>query len=95
MAGAKRSRLREGWTQQEAAGAGVTQAYLSMVEHGAVCALHPCRRQWEILHGHDGLPLREEGVGAPRQAQASIGIFFAGWVDQDSIEQLQSATSLD
>src|SRR5258706_2985822 len=64
----REARLREGWTQQEAAGRlGVTQAYLSMVEHGRrVLPSILARKAVEILHASPtALPLREEGVGAP------------------------------
>jgi transcriptional regulator with XRE-family HTH domain len=63
----KEARLREGWTQQEAAGKlGVTQAYLSMVEHGRrVLPSSLARKAVEMLHASPtALPLREEGVGA-------------------------------
>ncbi len=62
------TRLREGWTQQQAAGRlGVTQAYLSMVEHGhRVLPASLARKAVELLHGPPtALPLRGEGVGAP------------------------------
>src|SRR5271163_4580035 len=64
----REARLREGWTQQQAAGRlGVTQAYLSMVEHGRrVLPSRLARKAVEILHASPTwLPLREEGVGAP------------------------------
>jgi transcriptional regulator with XRE-family HTH domain len=64
----REARLREGWTQQEAAGRlGVTQAYLSMVERGhRVLPSSLARKAVEMLHASPtALPLREEGVGAP------------------------------
>lgn len=64
----REARLREGWTQQQAAGRlGVTQAYLSMVEHGhRVLPSILARKAVEILHASPtALPLREDGVGAP------------------------------
>ncbi len=64
----KAARLREGWTQQQTVGRlGVTQAYLSMVEHGhRVLPASLARKAVELLHGPPtALPLRGEGVGAP------------------------------
>src|SRR5260370_35203186 len=64
----REARLREGWTQQEAARRlGVTQAYLSMVERGyRVLPSSLARKAVEALHASPtALPLREEGVGAP------------------------------
>src|SRR5258708_20384293 len=64
----REARLREGWTQQQAAGRlGVTQAYLSMVERGhrVLPSVLACKAV-EMLHASPtALPLREEGVGAP------------------------------
>jgi len=64
----REARLRAGWTQQQAAGRlGVTQAYLSMVEHGhralpAVLA----RKAVEMLHASPtALPLREDWASPP------------------------------
>src|SRR5260370_28749037 len=64
----REARLRAGWTQQQAAGRlGVTQAYLSMVEHGhralpAVLA----RKAVEMLHASPtALPLREDSASPP------------------------------
>ena len=64
----REARLRAGWTQQQAAGRlGVTQAYLSMVEHGhralpAVLA----RKAVEMLHASPTvLPLREDWASPP------------------------------
>jgi transcriptional regulator with XRE-family HTH domain len=64
----REARLRAGWTQQQSAGMlGVTQAYLSMVEHGhRVLPAILARKAVEILHASPtALPLREDGVGAP------------------------------
>jgi len=63
----REARLRGGWTQQQAAGKlGVTQAYLSMVEHGhRVLPSSLARKAVGMLHASPtALPLREEGVGA-------------------------------
>ena len=63
----REARLREGWTQQQTAERlGVTQAYLSMVEHGRrVLPYSLARKAAEILHAPPtALPLREGGVGA-------------------------------
>src|SRR5260370_7390902 len=64
----REARLRAGWTQQQAAGRlGVTQAYLSMVEHGhralpAVLA----SKAVEMLHASPtALPLREDWASPP------------------------------
>src|SRR5258708_19757629 len=65
----REARLREGWTQEQAAGRlGVTQAYLSMVERGhRVLPSVLARKAVEMIHGSPtALPLREEGVGAAR-----------------------------
>jgi transcriptional regulator with XRE-family HTH domain len=62
----REARLREGWTQQRAAERlGVTQAYLSMVEHGRrVLPYSLARKAAEVLHAPPtALPLREEGFG--------------------------------
>jgi transcriptional regulator with XRE-family HTH domain len=62
------ARLRAGWTQQQAAGRlGVTQAYLSMVEHGRrVLPAVLARRAVGVLHASPtALPLREDWVSPP------------------------------
>jgi transcriptional regulator with XRE-family HTH domain len=67
----REARLRAGWTQQQAAGRlGVTQAYLSMVEHGhRVLPSVLVRKAVEILQASPtALPLREDSVGAPNDS---------------------------
>src|SRR5215472_1683487 len=62
----KEARLRRGWTQQRVAGKlGVTQAYLSMLEHGhRVLPYGLTRKAVEVLHAPPTtLPLREETLG--------------------------------
>ena len=64
----KEARLHRGWTQQQAAGKlGVTQAYLSMVEHGhRVLPYSLARRAVEVLQAPaTALPLRVATLGAP------------------------------
>ncbi len=64
----REARLRKVWTQQQAAGRlGVTQAYLSMVEHGRrVLPSTLVRKAVEILHASPtALPLREDWVSPP------------------------------
>ena len=64
----REARLRAGWTQQQAAQRlGVTQAYLSMVEHGRrVLPSVLARMAVEILHASPtALPLSEGWVSAP------------------------------
>jgi transcriptional regulator with XRE-family HTH domain len=59
----REARLRASWTQQQAAGRlGVTQAYLSMVEHGRrVLPAILARKAVEMLHASPtALPLRED-----------------------------------
>ena len=64
----KEARLRTGWTQKQAAARlGITQAYLSMAEHGRRL-LSPVltRKAVEILHASPtALPLREGWVSLP------------------------------
>jgi transcriptional regulator with XRE-family HTH domain len=64
----REARLRVGWTQQRAAERlGVTQAYLSMVEHGRrVLPAVLARKAVEVLHASPtALPLREDWVSPP------------------------------
>jgi transcriptional regulator with XRE-family HTH domain len=64
----KEARLRRGLTQQETAEElGVTQAYLSMLEHGRrVLPYRLARKLAEVLHAPPtALPLHEASVGAP------------------------------
>ncbi len=64
----KEARLRRGWTQQETAERlEVTQAYLSMLEHGRrVLPDSLARKVVEVLHAPPtALPLREASLGAP------------------------------
>ena len=63
----KEARLRRGWTQQQAAGKlGVTQAYLSMLEHGhRVLPSDLTRKAVEVLQAPPtALPLRVAVLGA-------------------------------
>src|SRR5258708_4940938 len=65
----REARLRAGWMQQQAAGRlGVTQAYLSMVEHGhRVLPAVLARKAVEVLRASPtALPLREDWVSPPR-----------------------------
>jgi len=58
----KEARVQRGWTQQQAAGKlGVTQAYLSMLEHGhRVLRYSLARKAVKVLHAQPtALPLRE------------------------------------
>src|SRR5215472_16888081 len=62
----KEARVRRGWTQQQAAGKlGVTQAYLSMLEHGhRVLPYSLARKAVEVLQAPPtALPLREAAFG--------------------------------
>src|SRR5258708_30723487 len=63
----REARLRRGWTQQQAAARlGITQAYLSMAEHGRR-VLPPvlARKAVEVLHASPtALPLREGWVSS-------------------------------
>ena len=62
----KEARLRRGWTQQQAAGKlGVTQAYLSMLEHGRrVLPYSLTRKAVDVLQAPPtALPLREATLG--------------------------------
>lgn len=64
----REARMRTGWTQQQTARRlGVTQAYLSMVEHGhRVLPAVLARRAVEVLHASPTtLPLREDWVNPP------------------------------
>ena len=64
----KEARLRKGWTQEQAAGKlGVTQAYLSMLEHGQRVLPHTlARKAVEVLQASPAaLPLREASFGMP------------------------------
>ena len=82
----REARLREGWTQQQAAGRlGVTQAYLSMVERGhRVLPSVLARKAVEMLHASPtALPLREEGSARPATAISSDQN-SQGWATQDS-----------
>ena len=61
----REARLRRGWTQQQAAARlGITQAYLSMAEHGRrVLPTVLARKAVEVLHASPtALPLREGWV---------------------------------
>ena len=63
----KEARLRKGWTQQDvAAELGVTQAYLSMAEHGRrVLPSALVRKAVDLLHASPtALPVREHSVAA-------------------------------
>ena len=64
----KEARLRRGWTQQQAAGKlGVTQPYLSMLEHGRrVLPSSLTRKAVELLQAPPtALPLRAATFGSP------------------------------
>ncbi len=64
----REARLRAGWTQQQAAGRlGITQAYLSMAEHGRrVLPTALARKAVQVLHASPtALPLREGWVSPP------------------------------
>ena len=77
----KEARLRRGWTQQRAAGRlGVTQAYLSMLEHGRrVLPNSLTRKAVEVLQAPPtALPLREATLGTQLDLRASGGLGFGG-----------------
>ncbi len=64
----REARLRAGWTQEQAAGRlGITQAYLSMAEHGRrVLPTALARKAVQVLHASPtALPLREGWVSPP------------------------------
>ena len=102
----REARLRAGWTQQKAAGRiGITQAYLSMVEHGRrVLPTVLARKAVEILHASPtALPLRERWVSSPsdsdkvRSELAGLGYpgfaHIRGRVRHNPAEVLLSALS--